>query len=52
LNDPRDTVVRVACQLIAQYQDLESVTSLRVLAETRPEFAPSVQDALRQLGSS
>ncbi len=51
LNDPRDTVVRVACQLIAQYQDLESVTSLRVLAETRPEFAPSVQDALRQLGS-
>jgi HEAT repeats len=51
LNDPRDTVVRVACQLIAQYQDLESVTSLRVLAETRPEFASSVQDALRQLGS-
>ena len=51
LNDPRDTVVRVACQLIAQYQDLESVTSLRVLAETRPEFASSVQDALRQLES-
>ena len=51
LNDPRDTVVRVACQLIAQYHDTESVTSLRVLAETRPEFAPSVQETLRQLGA-
>ncbi len=49
LNDPRDTVVRVACQLITQYHDIESVTSLRILAETRPEFAPSVQETLRQL---
>src|SRR5438876_2246643 len=49
LNDPRDTVVRVACQLITQYHDVESVTALRILAETRPEFAPSVQETLRQL---
>jgi HEAT repeat protein len=49
LNDPRDTVVRVACQLITQYHDVESVTALRLLAETRPEFALSVQETLRQL---
>jgi HEAT repeat protein len=49
LHDPRDTVVRVACQLITQYHDLESVTALRSLAETRPEFAASVQETLRQL---
>jgi HEAT repeats len=49
LNDPRDTVVRVACQLITQYHDVESVTALRLLAETRPEFASSVQETLRQL---
>jgi HEAT repeats len=50
LNDPRDTVVRVACQLITQYHDIESVTALHTLAETRPEFASSVQETLRQLG--
>ena len=49
LNDPRDTVVRVACQLITQYHDIESVTALRLLAETRPEFASSVQETLKQL---
>lgn len=49
LNDPRDTVVRVACQLLAQYRDYESRALLQQLAETRPEFAPSVQDALKKL---
>ena len=49
LHDPRDTVVRVACQLITQYHDIESVTALQILAETRPEFAASVQETLRQL---
>ncbi len=49
LNDPRDTVVRVACQLAAQYRDIESVPWLERLAETRPELGPSVQNALRQL---
>ena len=49
LNDPRDTVVRVACQLITQYHDIESETALRLLATMRPEFASSVQETLRQL---
>jgi HEAT repeat protein len=49
LNDPRDTVVRLACQLLAQYRDVESMPLLRNLGETRPEFAPSVQDALKKL---
>jgi hypothetical protein len=49
LHDPRDTVVRVACQLITQYHDVESVTALQMLAETHPEFASSVQETLRQL---
>ncbi len=49
LNDPRDTVVRLACQLLAQYRDVESIPLLRNLGDTRPEFGPSVQDALRKL---
>jgi len=49
LHDPRDTVVRVACQLITQFHDVESVTALQTLAETHPEFASSVQETLRQL---
>jgi hypothetical protein len=49
LRDPQDTVVRVACQLIAQFHDVESVTALQMLAETHPEFASSVQETLRQL---
>jgi len=49
LHDPRDTVVRVACQLITQYHDVESITALHMLAETRPEFAASVQETLSQL---
>jgi HEAT repeats len=49
LHDPRDTVVRVACQLITQYHDIESVPALQMLAEAHPEFASSVQETLRQL---
>jgi HEAT repeat protein len=49
LNDPRDSVVRIACQLAAQYHDGDTVPALRHLAETRPEFTASVYDALRQL---
>lgn len=49
LDDPRDTVVRVACQLVAQYRDMEAIPWLQRLAETRPEFVPSAQVALRQL---
>ncbi len=49
LRDPRDTVVRIACQLITLYHDVESVTALRMLAETRPELAVSVQETIKQL---
>ncbi len=49
LHDPRDSVVRVACQLITQYHDVESVPALQILAETRPEIASSVQETLKQL---
>jgi HEAT repeat protein len=52
LNDPRENVVRIACQLVAQYHDGEAVSTLRYLAQTRPEFTASVQDALRQLGQT
>ena len=52
LNDPRDSVVRIACQLAAQYHDGDTVPALRHLAETRPEFTASVYDALRQLGQT
>ncbi|HJT59547.1 MAG TPA: HEAT repeat domain-containing protein, partial [Ktedonobacteraceae bacterium] len=49
LNDPRDTVVRLACQLLAQYHDTESIPLLRNLGESRPEFGSFVQDALKKL---
>ncbi len=49
LRDPRDAVVRVACQLIAQYRDVESIPALQTLAESRPELASSAREALRQL---
>ncbi len=52
LNDPRESIVRLACQLAAQYRDAEAVPALRYLAQTRPEFTASVQDALRQLGQT
>ena len=49
LHDPRDSVVRIACQLISQYHDVESIPTLQTLAESRPELASSVQETLRQL---
>lgn len=49
LGDPRDTVVRIACQLITLYHDVESITALHMLAETRPEFATSAQETINQL---
>ncbi len=50
LNDPRDTVVRSACQLVVQYRDIDSAPTLRHLLDTRSEVAPVAYDALRQLG--
>lgn len=49
LDDPRDSVVRIACQLATQYRDSESTPLLRRLAETRPELVSAANDALRQL---
>ncbi|HLI07734.1 MAG TPA: hypothetical protein VKV40_14270 [Ktedonobacteraceae bacterium] len=50
LNDPADSVVRAACQLVAQYRDREAIPQLQNLAATRMELAPAAYDALRQLG--
>jgi HEAT repeat protein len=50
LNDPRDTVVRAACQLVIQYHDTEAVAVLQQIIQTQPELAPAAYDALRQLG--
>jgi HEAT repeat protein len=49
LHDPRESIVRSACQLIVQYRDSEAVSTLRQLIQTRPELAYLAQDALRQL---
>ena len=50
LNDPRDTVVRTACQLVLQYHDADAHSNLRRIIETRPELAATAYDTLRQLG--
>ncbi|MFL5624491.1 MAG: HEAT repeat domain-containing protein [Ktedonobacteraceae bacterium] len=50
LNDPRDSVVRLASQMVAQYRDVSAVPALHGLSQARPEVAPAAQDALRQLG--
>lgn len=50
LNDPRDTVVRTACQLSVQFHDTDAAPLLRNLVQARPELAPAAYDALRQLG--
>lgn len=50
LSDPRDAVVRGACQLVIQYHDVEAIPTLRRIIETRPDLAPTAYDALRQLG--
>jgi HEAT repeat protein len=50
LNDPRDTVVRAACQLVLQYHDTDARPALHYLIQARSELAPAAYDALRQLG--
>lgn len=52
LNDPRDSVVRLACQLVAQFRDTSAVPTLQHLTQTRPETAAAAYDALRQFGQS
>jgi HEAT repeat protein len=50
LNDPRDSVVRIACQIVLQYRDADANSALRRIIETRPELAALAYDTLRQLG--
>lgn len=50
LHDPRDSVVRIACQLVLQYRDADAHSALRRIIETRPELAALAYDTLRQLG--
>ncbi len=50
LNDPRDTIVRTACQLVVQYQDADAIPVLRSLIDRRDDLSPVAYDALRQLG--
>lgn len=49
LNDPRDSVVRAACQLALQYHDFDAASALELLAERRPELAALAYDVLRQI---
>jgi HEAT repeat protein len=50
LNDPRDSTARLACQLVAQYQDTNAISSLQSITQTRPELAQAAHDALKRLG--
>ncbi len=50
LNDPRESNVRLACQLVLQYRDGDATSALRYLIETRPDLAATAYDTLRQLG--
>lgn len=50
LNDPRDTVVRAACQLVVQYRDGDAVPVLHSLVDAHNDLSPMAYDALRQLG--
>ncbi len=50
LNDPRDSTARLACQLVAQYQDTNAISSLQSITQTRPELAPAAHEALKRLG--
>jgi len=50
LNDPRDSAARLACQLVAQYQDTNAISSLQSITQTRPELAQAAHDALKRLG--
>jgi hypothetical protein len=49
LSDPRDSVIRVASQLIVQYHDLDAISLLQNLMEARPDLAYLAQDTLHQL---
>ncbi len=49
LNDPNESVIRAACQLLVYYHDRDSIPLLHQLVATRPSLASIGYDALRQL---
>ncbi|GCF07788.1 HEAT repeat domain-containing protein [Dictyobacter arantiisoli] len=49
LNDPRETIVRLALQLILQYADMEAISTMEQSAEEHPELASTINDTIRQL---
>jgi hypothetical protein len=49
LNDPRDSIVHIACQLVAQYRDSSAVPTLQWITQARPALASAAYEALRQL---
>jgi HEAT repeats/PBS lyase HEAT-like repeat len=49
LNDPREANVRIACDLILQYRDLDAIPVLQQQVETHPQFAPLLYNTLHQL---
>lgn len=49
LQDPRESVVRNAIQLLVHFHNSDAISLLEQLQETRPEIAHLTQDALHQL---
>jgi len=49
LNDPREANIRIACDLVLQYRDLDAIAVLQQQVETRPQFAPLLYNTLHQL---
>jgi HEAT repeat protein len=50
LNDPRDSIVQLACQLVIQYRDSSAISALQRITQVRPAAADAAYHALRQLG--
>lgn len=50
LDDPREAIVRAACQLIVQYRDVDAASALRRIIDDRPELTSVAYDTLRQIG--
>jgi HEAT repeat protein len=50
LKDPRENIIRTACQLIIQYRDIDASSALHHVIDTRPELTALAYDTLRQLG--
>jgi len=50
LSDPRDSIVRLACLIVGQYRDGDTISTLRQLRETRPNVGLAAANALRLIG--